>query len=92
MRSCLTVLGQAPHSNFVKAIEDLNNLQIWERLLGLTDKDKTQTPSRFANAIDMQNFEKHQTALEGVVNLVKTEFFTGISAEYLPPVRPISWH
>ena len=92
MRSCLSVLGQVPPSKFIKTIEDWNSLQIWERLLGLTDKDKTQTPSRFANAIDIHNFEKHQTALEGVVNLVKTEFFTGISAEYLPPVRPISWH
>ena len=88
--NCLTISGERICDEFNVAIKDWDNLQIWERLLGLTGKRTSETPSRFRQAIQLDGLIETQEKLENKVQKVTDTFFT---PSILPPThtKPIAW-
>jgi len=91
MRSCLTVLGEAPTPQHLETIETWNTLQIWERLFGLTEKHLTETPSRFAELIGASELETQHAKLETRIRNVTDAFFADIDKTKIIDPRAIMW-
>ena len=91
IRSCHAVSGYVPDPELHSVIKDWNDLQMWERLLGLKGKVVDDTPSRFAEAIDLPTLTDRQFQLEQKVNLSLSTFFKDVENAPLPDPRPIMW-
>ena len=91
MRSCLTVLGDTPTSDHVNNIAEWSRLQIWERLLGLTGKPLTETPSRFSSLIGTSDLKSQQLGMESNINEIRNEFFSEIDRTETVEPRAILW-
>ena len=91
MRSCLEVLSEAPSPPHLEGIATWNTLQIWERLLGLTDKTLTETPSRFAELIGVAELETQHAELETRIGSITNDFFADIAKAEIVDPRAILW-
>ena len=91
MRSCLIVTGAALSADFETAIEDWNELQSWERLLGLKTKPIKSTPKRFAQNIGVKTLKRRQEKLEKTVKEVTRTFFKDVDPDNIPAPASIVW-
>ena len=91
VRSCLQVAGLPLPSEMGPAIEDWNTLQTWERLLGLKAKPIIETPSRFAEVIDIKGLKRRQTKLEKMIKGVTASFFEDVNSDSTREPAPIVW-
>ncbi len=91
IRSCHVVAGYEPDPKLLRAIEDWNGLQMWERLLGLKGKPLDETPHRFADAVDLTTLKDRHLKLETTVQVVIDAFFRYVKTTPLQEPRPIMW-
>ena len=89
--SCLTVMGQTPTPRFADSLPRLDRLQVWERLLGLTGKDISETPQRFAPFFAPQTLPQRIRVLEDSVNQARDLVFKGLGEITPPDPRPVIW-
>ena len=91
MRSCLFVTGTPLVADFETAIKDWNNIQCWERLLGLKSKTIKSTPARFAQNIGVKTLKRRQEKLEKTVKAVTQSFFKEVDPLNIPAPASIVW-
>lgn len=91
MRSCLHVAGQPLPTEMAAAIDALNTLQTWERLLGLKGKSIKLTPPRFAEAIGIKDLKHNHTKLEKTLKGITHTFFENVNEDTKPEPAPIMW-
>ena len=91
MRSCLFVTNAPLSAEFEAANEDWNNLQSWERLLGLRGQPLKSTPARFAQAIGLKTLKRRQEKLEQTVKDVTQSFFKEVEPDNISAPSSIVW-
>ena len=91
LMSCYSVLGENPPKDLIETSEHWQNLQIWERLLGLTDRPISDTPDRFSNRILSSNFKAWISSLENTVTSRAATFFDEVDKDAIVPPRPVNW-
>ena len=91
MRSCLFVTDTPLAADFKAAIEDWNDIQCWERLLGLKSQPIKSTPARFAQDIGAKTLKRRQEKLEKTVKKVTHSFFKEVDPLNIPAPSSIVW-
>ena len=91
MRSCLFVTETPLSVDFEAAIEDWNDIQCWERLLGLKSQPIKSTPARFAQDIGAKTLKRRQEKLEKTVKKVTHSFFKEVDPLNIPAPSSIVW-
>ena len=89
--SCYRVRGECPPKDLVETAEHWQNLQIWERLLGLTDHPISDTPDRFMTRILSSNFEDWVSSMENTVMSAASELFKDVKDSEITPPSPVKW-
>ena len=83
--------GECPPKDLVETAEHWQNLQIWERLLGLTDRPISDTPDRFSTRILSSNFEDWVLSMENTVMSAASELFKDVNDSEITPPSPVKW-
>jgi len=91
IRACMKLSREPLPKKLDGTINDWNELQIWERLLGLTGKNTAETPARFAKNIKLETLEQQQTKLEKSVRDTTDSFFRDVILSPETASSPIVW-
>lgn len=91
LMSCYHVLGENPPKDLIETSKHWQNLQIWERLLGLTGHPISDTADRFSTRILSSNFEDWISSLENVVTSTAAELFDAVDKDKIAPPSPVNW-
>jgi glutamate-ammonia-ligase adenylyltransferase len=91
IHACFDVLAIKPPSELAPIIENWNESIIWERLLGLTGKRVSETPSRFAQQISIATLPQLWEEQDMMVKEITAEFFADQKTTKPPTSGPVIW-
>lgn len=89
--SSFQVLGDTPTPALNETAKSWRKLQIWERLLALKGKPTSETPTRFAEAIQIMSLPEVNQRLEHVVMEAEDELFKNLPIGHQNEPAPIVW-